>query len=328
MMKSRNSKPGYGKQLKVMGLCIALMLTTASFTFAAPKSGETYVDEMTVVDYKAGETIKIGELVFTVDDVKTSEENTSKKAPEGYQYLYITLTAKNNGNTQVGMTSNMVFQLNGEDNIRYNLSMPEEPGSFNGLIDPGKSMSGHLCYLIPTQEQDYELVIKPSVNEPEYAVVLMGQDQWDLWRPVAISSETTSKQETKAEKNLNVKADEPFEIGDLVFNITKIYSNNGDTNNKPSPGNDYLYFDMTIENKGDHQVGMTAMTAFSLIDSEGNTYNIVLPEDEESLNGLIDPSENISGHVRFEVPKNEDDFQLKVKAFVMEPEVGVVEVNR
>ncbi len=118
-----------------------------------------------------GEQVKIGELNFTVHGTKVAESNEFRKPSEGNQFLYVDLTVENKGSKQAQMTSIMTFSLVGKDGKCYNIVLPEEEESLNGLLESGDKMRGKVCFEVPENTHEFELEIKPAVVKAENVII-------------------------------------------------------------------------------------------------------------------------------------------------------------
>ncbi|SHI44106.1 DUF4352 domain-containing protein [Lutispora thermophila] len=104
--------------------------------------------------------IAINNLVFDIKEVSVSRGNNLGDAGEGYCFLNINLSVKNNGSKEEQMTSHMVFKLVDANNQAYNIVLPEENG-INGILKPQKEISGEISFRVKEGERKFKLEIKP-----------------------------------------------------------------------------------------------------------------------------------------------------------------------
>jgi hypothetical protein len=122
--------------------------------------------------YTIGYPIKINDLTFTIDEIKTSQFNQYKEPAEDNHFLYIDLTVENKGTKQEAMTSIMMFRLSGNNDDVYNMVLPEPADeSINGLLNPGDTMSGKVCFQVPKDIKEFNLEIQPSMIDKKRETV-------------------------------------------------------------------------------------------------------------------------------------------------------------
>lgn len=112
----------------------------------------------------ATNSITIDHLVFNIKDASVSQENRFGAAGEGYRFLNIHLSVKNEGSTVEQMTSHMVFKLHDMDNQVYNIFLPEEEG-LNGILKPEQEINGKISFKVREGKEKFKLEIKPWIGE-------------------------------------------------------------------------------------------------------------------------------------------------------------------
>lgn len=278
-------------------------------------------------DYVIGESIQIKDLIFTIHGMNVSEGNQFKNAEEGNQFLNIDMTVENKGSKETPMTSIMMFKLFGKDGTGYNMALPEGKDSINGLLPSGGKMKGKVCFEVPENIENFQLGIKPSVTSEMKIIEINNEDKENTESEKnKENKQHKENKEQKEHKAVQYGFSKSIQIEDLIFTINEINIAEGNQFKNAREGNQFLTINMTVENKGSKETQMTSIVMFRLFGKDGTRYNIVLPEEKDSINGLLPSGDKIKGKVCFEVPKDIKDFQLKIKPSI-KSEVETVEIN-
>jgi len=124
--------------------------------------------------FEIGDTFKIGDLQFTVNGVRTSEaDKYSNKPPEeSYVFLFIDTTIENLGNEEEYIHPDNNFRLVDKNGRDYSFVWAEGEGSIEGILAPGRKITGEQSYGIPKDINEYELeVFNYGAVESEVAIV-------------------------------------------------------------------------------------------------------------------------------------------------------------
>jgi GTP-dependent phosphoenolpyruvate carboxykinase len=117
-----------------------------------------------VETFKIGDSVKAGNLIFTVNSTRTDEGNEFIKPGEGKTYYIVDVTVENTGNESEAVSSLMMFKLFDADGYNYSVTFgPETKGSVDGEISPGRKIRGELVFEIPEEATGLELQIDPTV---------------------------------------------------------------------------------------------------------------------------------------------------------------------
>lgn len=114
--------------------------------------------------YKIGDSMKAGNLIFTVNSTRIDEGGDFIKPKDGYIYYIIDVTVENTGDKSESVSSLMMFKLFDSDGYNYNITIgPETKGSVDGEISSGRKLRGELAFEIPQDAEGLELEIDPSI---------------------------------------------------------------------------------------------------------------------------------------------------------------------
>ena len=124
--------------------------------------------------FKIGDTFKIGDLQFTINSVRTSETDkySNKPSEEGYIFLFIDTTIENLSSKEAYIHPDNNFRLVDKNGRDYSFVWAEGKGSIEGILAPGRKISGEQSYGIPKEINEYELeVFNRELPESEVAIV-------------------------------------------------------------------------------------------------------------------------------------------------------------
>lgn len=114
--------------------------------------------------YKIGDSVKAGNLIFTVNSTRTDEGSDFIKPKDGHIYHIVDVTVENAGDKSETVSSLMMFKLLDSDGYNYSVTFgPETKGSVDGEISPGRKIRGELVFEIPEEATGLELQIDPTV---------------------------------------------------------------------------------------------------------------------------------------------------------------------
>ena len=149
----------------VMLACIIFVLT-GCYVEETPQKVDNTTDttQAKTETYKIGDAVKIGNLVFTVNSIRTSEGNDFIKPDEGKIYYLVDVTVENTGDKSETVSSLMMFKLFDSQGYNYTITIgPETQGSVDGEISAGKKLRGELAFEIPKDATGLELQIDPTL---------------------------------------------------------------------------------------------------------------------------------------------------------------------
>lgn len=127
--------------------------------------------------FKVGDTIKLGDLHYTVHGVREVKGNDLFKPEEGNKWIAVEVTIENAGSEPEAVSSLLGFSL--QDSEGYNYDMTILPvdlkGSLDGEIAPGRKMRGEVAFEIPKDAKGLELVIDANPFGFGQAIVELGK---------------------------------------------------------------------------------------------------------------------------------------------------------
>lgn len=123
--------------------------------------------------YQIGDSVKAGNLIFTVNSTRTDEGGEFIKPDEGKIYYMVDVTVENTGDESETASSLMMFRLFDSDGYNYSVTFgPETKGSVDGEISAGRKLRGELVYEIPKEATGLELEIDPTLGSGQIIVEL------------------------------------------------------------------------------------------------------------------------------------------------------------
>ncbi len=114
--------------------------------------------------FEIGDTIKMGNLQFKVNSVRTSEGGEFFKPDEGNLYLYVDITIENISNEEETISSILMFKIVDKDGRSYDMAIfGDTEGSVDGSLGAGRKMTGELSYEVSKNINEFELEINPEL---------------------------------------------------------------------------------------------------------------------------------------------------------------------
>lgn len=106
--------------------------------------------------------ITSGVSTITVRNVRHAPGTARFTAPQGYEYLVLTLTVRNNGEKPLNVfPTTDTYVKTHQGNVSYVTPYELKNPFHSGSILPGESTEGELSYLVP-QHADYKLYVEAS----------------------------------------------------------------------------------------------------------------------------------------------------------------------
>lgn len=115
--------------------------------------------------FNIGDSVKAGDLVFTVNSTRTDNGNDIFKPAEGSIFYIVDVTIENTGNESEAVSSLMMFNLFDSEGYNYTVTIgPETRGQVDGEIMAGRKLRGELVFEIPENAESLELEIDPTLS--------------------------------------------------------------------------------------------------------------------------------------------------------------------
>lgn len=114
--------------------------------------------------FKVGETVKMGDLEFTVNGIRTDEGGDFNKPEEGNAFLIIDATIKNTGQDSNALSSLMMFKLYDSDFYQKDMAIfADTKGNLDGELGAGRTMRGEVAFEVGKNETEWEFIFEPNV---------------------------------------------------------------------------------------------------------------------------------------------------------------------
>lgn len=114
--------------------------------------------------FKVGETVKMGDLEFTVNEVRTDEGGEWNKPEEGNVFLIIDATIVNAGEESETLSSLIMFKLYDSEFYEKDMSIfADTKGSLGGELGAGRTMRGEIAFEVGKDETEWEFIFEPNV---------------------------------------------------------------------------------------------------------------------------------------------------------------------
>ena len=155
----------------VMAIIFAFLLALGSSdsessepTKVEPSDEKTEVESEQQETFKVGETVKMGDLEFTVNEVRTDEGGEWNKPEEGNTFLIIDATITNTGQESDALSSLIMFELYDSDFYTKDRSiLADTKGSLDGELGAGRTMRGEIAFEVGKNETEWEFIFEPNV---------------------------------------------------------------------------------------------------------------------------------------------------------------------
>lgn len=114
--------------------------------------------------FKVGESVKMGDLEFTVNGVKTDKGGDFNKPEEGNVFLIIDATINNTGKESSALSSLIMFKLYDSEFYEKDISIfADTKGSLDGELGAGRTMRGEIAFEVGKDETEWELIFEPNL---------------------------------------------------------------------------------------------------------------------------------------------------------------------
>jgi len=148
----------------------------------------------------------------------------------------------------------------------------------------------------PTEEPTQEVGITPRVMAPTETPADVGLPQGEIGGPpIPINKSGT--------------------IGNLKITVNSMRRWEGDEFYKPDEGNEYLLFDVTVENVGSEAQRFAGSDLSLKNSTRKRATGIIIPQNKRTPSGTIAPGETENGEWATEVSKSATDFVMVVDPF-------------
>lgn len=157
--------------LTVMAIIFAFLLALGSSDSESSKptkveqsEGNTEAKSEQQETFKVGETVKMGDLEFTVNGIRIDEGDDFNKPEEGNVFLIIDATIKNTGQDSNALSSLIMFKLYDSEFYEKDMSIfADTKGSLDGELGAGRTMRGEIAFEVGKDETEWEFIFEPNV---------------------------------------------------------------------------------------------------------------------------------------------------------------------
>jgi len=147
-------------------VCIGCSTETITPEKVEPGSNDDGNDNggATTDTYAIGETIKMGDLEFTLHSAQLSAGEEFWKPEEGNVYLLVDCTIQNNSSESEAISSMLMFKVTDDQNYQYNVTVtPDQKGQLDGELGAGRAMRGEVAFEVAAESEYWELIFEPNV---------------------------------------------------------------------------------------------------------------------------------------------------------------------
>lgn len=126
--------------------------------------------------FRVGQTIKLGDALYTVHGVREIEGNELFRPAAGNRWLGVEITVENQGSRPMVVSSLLGFSLQDGDSYIYSVTpLPvDTKGQLDGELGAGRKMRGEVTFEIPAEATGLRLLIDADVFGFGQAVVDLG----------------------------------------------------------------------------------------------------------------------------------------------------------
>lgn len=128
------------------------------------KSASSPTVQQTQKHFAIGDSIKMGDLVLTVNSARQSSGGEFDQPQSGHVYEIINATLENTGQESEVISSLSMFSLKDSEGYKYNSTfVSNAKGQLDGELTPGDKMRGELAFEIPKTAKGLQLLFEPNV---------------------------------------------------------------------------------------------------------------------------------------------------------------------
>jgi hypothetical protein len=156
------------KLFVVLMLIAALLLAGCGETVTPEKVDPDEPGEETgtpaAEKYVVGDTVKMGDLQFTLNGVRYEKGSEFWAPDEGTRWLVFDCTLENKGDESESISSLLMFTLYDSDSYKKDIAMADNlKGSLDGELGAGRKMAGEIAFTVDEDESAWEFVFEPQV---------------------------------------------------------------------------------------------------------------------------------------------------------------------
>ncbi|MBE3549828.1 MAG: DUF4352 domain-containing protein [Brockia lithotrophica] len=135
-----------------------------------PAQGESDGGKAAYPEFRVGDQIKMGNLVFVVNGTREVKDEFMNPNP-GNIFLAVDVTVENVGEKPEPVSSLMMFDLRDAEGNRYNRTLAGSKTTPDGEVAPGKKLRGEVVFEVPKDAKGLEFIIKSEFLKTGHAIV-------------------------------------------------------------------------------------------------------------------------------------------------------------
>ncbi len=233
----------------------------------------------------------------------SDEQGVGYSVPSvGNKFVSCDLTFYNVGSEDYLVSSNHKFELSdSEGNAYYASFMAQTKKRLSSMVLPGRMIRGEVLFEVPKESIAAELLFDYSWIVPGQVVFILDNEQ---------------SVDIKAFDNL-VKEPAKYKIGDTIESsdfdvvVNSISESLGSDFKVPLKGYKYLVLDISVKNNKFKKVDVMGRRLFKLQDEQGYIHSVNnFTGSKESIDRGLDARGTKQGVITFEVPEDQNDFEL------------------
>jgi len=127
--------------------------------------------------FKIGETVKMGDLVFTVTSARWDEGGEFYGPETGERWLLMDCVIENAGDKEDVISSMIMFVLYDEEHYsRDQEFLAETKGNLDGELGPGRTMRGEIAFSVEEDQSEWEFIFQPNIFGFGQAIYLITEE--------------------------------------------------------------------------------------------------------------------------------------------------------
>lgn len=296
-----------------LGISGVMVFSGVMLQPASALKSSTIVNSLEQAQAEQTIRFKLNDIQYTFSELNFEKKSAPKyKLDADEQCMTMQYQVTNLGKTDSAFTAITLLTLKDPADNLYGLTLPEGKNSLNGVLKPGKSQIGYVRFTVSRQVGQYRLQVKPDLNQSSCAFLNLSKEGFELDTLIqeSVPKQSANKQLEKAITHMTatIKAQKGsfVVLSGLNYTVEK-------ASIEAIEGKTCAVLTLKLESTSKTQKAITATSQFNLVDENGKTYNLRLPEPKDSLNGLLDPGKTMNGKLIFEVPKGKATFSLIIK---------------
>ena len=131
-------------------------------------------DEM----FAIGDTVSMGDLVFTLNSARWDEGDEFSKPEEGERWLVVDCTIENQSNESTTISSMLMFTFYDEDGYSMDQEIfVDTKGSLDGELGSGRKLSGEIAFSIEEGQSYWEFIFEPELFGFGQGIYAINEDE-------------------------------------------------------------------------------------------------------------------------------------------------------